>query len=177
MKEKQILKELKSKSNELDLSRDEDLSIAVMNLISIEEHLYFTLNKTNNEKYAELLKQIRELRASLMKQLLRNPIGEEWCISKHLLASSMRLFEVGNKYLTTDKEKANEMFRQSFELYSMFWGLNLDIIEGEKMATELEKNKKVKGITISSKEDEDPERKQSKLSLIIQKIVDCCKET
>ena len=30
------------KGHKLDLSSDEDLSIAIMNLISIEEHLFFT---------------------------------------------------------------------------------------------------------------------------------------
>jgi hypothetical protein len=43
-------KELIEKINELkekvvDLSADEDLALAVMNLISMEEHLYFTAEK------------------------------------------------------------------------------------------------------------------------------------
>lgn len=33
------------KGHHLDLSSDEDLSIAIMNLISIEEHLFFTAQK------------------------------------------------------------------------------------------------------------------------------------
>jgi len=34
------------KGHALDLSSDQDLSIAIMNLISIEEHLFFTSQKT-----------------------------------------------------------------------------------------------------------------------------------
>lgn len=32
-------------SSELDLSMEEDLSIAIMNLISLEEHFFFTAEK------------------------------------------------------------------------------------------------------------------------------------
>ena len=39
----ELLKKVEeSKKGKLDLSSDEDLSIAVMNLISIEEHFFFS---------------------------------------------------------------------------------------------------------------------------------------
>ena len=38
----------KMKKGEVDLSRDEDLSIGLMNLVSLEEHFYFTAMKTQN---------------------------------------------------------------------------------------------------------------------------------
>ena len=38
-----------SKEHKMDLSSDEDLSIAIMNLISIEEHLFFTGMKTKKD--------------------------------------------------------------------------------------------------------------------------------
>ena len=47
------------KEGGLDLSSDEDLSIGIMNLISIEEHLFFTANKTNKDKYYALLNEVR----------------------------------------------------------------------------------------------------------------------
>ena len=40
------------KGENLDLSSDEDLSIAVMNLISIEEHLFFSGGKTGDKNTA-----------------------------------------------------------------------------------------------------------------------------
>ena len=86
------------KGEKLDLSSDEDLSIAVMNLISIEEHLFFSGGKTGNNKYYELLFQVREMRKTLLKKIIKNYEGEEWCISKHLLAGCMRLMEVGTKF-------------------------------------------------------------------------------
>ncbi|PIP41291.1 MAG: hypothetical protein COX19_03985, partial [Desulfobacterales bacterium CG23_combo_of_CG06-09_8_20_14_all_51_8] len=54
------------KDHELDLSADEDLSIAIMNLISIEEHFFFTAEKTEDKKYYDFLAGIREIRKSLM---------------------------------------------------------------------------------------------------------------
>src|SRR3989344_1616530 len=85
------------KNGSIDLSRDEDLSIALMNLISLEEHFYFTAMKTGNRKYLDLLMQVRDMRTKYLAKIVANPEGEEWCISKHLLAASMRLIEVGTK--------------------------------------------------------------------------------
>ena len=120
----------------LDLSSDEDLSIGIMNLISIEEHLFFTANKTNKDKYYTLLNEIREIRKTLLKEIIKDYEGEVWCISKHLLAASMRLMEVGTKALTNgEDEKAEGLFQQSYRLYMMFWEINLK--PGDKPVTEI----------------------------------------
>lgn len=72
-----FLKKLdKLKDNKLDLSSDEDLSIAVMNLISIEEHFYFTAEKTGKSDYFDMLAEIRELRKNLLKQLIKQYEGD-----------------------------------------------------------------------------------------------------
>ncbi|MBI2128894.1 hypothetical protein HYU07_01510 [Candidatus Woesearchaeota archaeon] len=150
--------ELKSKGK-VDLSSDEDLSIALMNLISIEEHMYFSAMKTNKKSYIELLNQIRELRKNLLKEIVKEPEGEVWCISKHLLGASMRLIEVGNKHLSKkDDAKAQMFFKNAFDLYTLFWSLNLKLIKsGEMIQTQ----------SSSWKE---------KLANIVKKIIDCCKE-
>ncbi|MBP5204613.1 hypothetical protein J6Z48_03165 [bacterium] len=122
------------KDNKLDLSADEDLSIAVMNLISIEEHLFFSGAKTGNTKYYDILKEIREVRKDLMLNLIPEYEGEVWCISKHLLASSYRLMEYGTKHLGRgNKEKATEMFTKAYNLYSLFWGFNMGLIKPEEV--------------------------------------------
>ncbi|MBQ6154723.1 hypothetical protein IJI99_02500, partial [bacterium] len=131
--------------HKLDLSSDEDLSIGVMNLISIEEHLFFTANKTGNTAYYELLAQVREMRKELLKEIIKDYEGEVWCISKHLLASSMRLMEVGTKMMSTDKKRAYKLFEQSYNLYNLFWALNLKMI-GSKEAAE------VSGMTSAQKQ-------------------------
>ena len=58
------------KSGEIDLSTEEDLSLAVMNLISLEEHFFFTGVKTGKNDYMDLLFQVREVRKSLLKKLI-----------------------------------------------------------------------------------------------------------
>ncbi|MCX6719845.1 MAG: hypothetical protein NTV36_01945 [Candidatus Staskawiczbacteria bacterium] len=80
-----IKKVQEDKDNQLDLSSDEDLSIAIMNLISIEEHFFFTGNKTGKPEYFDLLATAREMRKDLLKRIVKDPEGEVWCISKHLL--------------------------------------------------------------------------------------------
>src|SRR3970040_1327720 len=118
-----------TKQKDLDLSSGEDLSIGIMNLISIEEHLFYTSQKTKDKKYLDLLDEIRKMRTELMKEIIKDYEGEVWCISKHLLAASMRLMEVGTKELKKqNKEKAWDLFDKSYKLYSLFWGLNLGVV-------------------------------------------------
>ncbi|HLC65431.1 MAG TPA: hypothetical protein VJI46_04895 [Candidatus Nanoarchaeia archaeon] len=149
------------KKGDVDLSRDEDLSIAIMNLVSLEEHFYFSAMKTEDQKYLDMLHSVRETRKNLLKKIVTEPKGEEWCISKHLLGASMRLIEVGTKELSKGNAKeANNFFTQAFNLYSLFFAINLKMIESKK----LEQGALQK------------EEKMSKFSAIIKKIVDCCKE-
>ncbi len=126
----ELLEKVKqSKGGKLDLSSDEDLSIAIMNLISIEEHFFFTGAKTGKAEYFDLLNQAREIRKELLKKIIKEYEGEVWCISKHLLAATMRLIEVGTKYLGKgEKKEAEDLFAKAFDLYSLFWGLNLKLL-------------------------------------------------
>jgi len=89
---------------ELDLSAGEDLSIGIMNLISIEEHLFFTAQKTGKKEYMDLLNEVRVMRVDLLKRIIKDYEGEQWCLSKHFLAASMRLIETGTKELKKGKK-------------------------------------------------------------------------
>ena len=154
------------KDHELDLSSDQDLSIAIMNLVSIEEHFFFTGAKTGNPKYYDLLNDIREMRKSLLKKIIKEYEGEVWCISKHLLAASYRLMEVGTKAQgNSKKEEAQEMFQKAYELYSLFWGLNMKLIDiGEvKKIDDDAINTKKKGLA-------------GRLGALVKKVIDCCIE-
>lgn len=142
------------KGEKLDLSSDEDLSIGIMNLISIEEHLFFSGNKTGKKTYFKLLNEIREVRKDLLKRIIKDYEGEVWCISKHLLAASMRLMEVGTKMQTKgDIKGAEDLFKKSYNLYSLFWGLNLGIVDKDQI--EINKSD---DITLIS-EEEKPQKK------------------
>ena len=117
-----------------DLSTAEDLSIAVMNLISLEEHFFFTGVKTEKDEYFDTALEIREVRKGLLAKLMPNHEGETWCISKHLLAATMRLMEVGNKLQSEgQKDKAKSMFDDAYKIYSIFWALKLKLISVEKI--------------------------------------------
>jgi len=164
------------KGEKLDLSSDEDLSIAVMNLISIEEHLFFSGAKTKKPQYYDLLHEVREMRKSLLKQIIKDYEGEVWCISKHLLAGSMRLSEVGTKALHNgDKQKAADLFDKAYQLYSLFWGLNLGAVKLNGV-----KHKDREAVSFIS-EGESPKKTGSasifeKLGQIVKSAVDCCRE-
>jgi len=173
---KDLLKKVEevTKQKGLDLSSGEDLSIGIMNLISIEEHLFFTSQKTKDRKYLELLDEIRRMRTELMKEIIKDYEGEVWCISKHLLAATMRLMEVGTKELKLgNKDKAWRLFDKSYKLYSLFWGLNLGVVGAKDIKQD--KSDEVKFM------DENGVKKGSssvlsKLGVLVQKAIDCCRE-
>ncbi|MGC9031339.1 MAG: hypothetical protein ACP5H7_01025 [Minisyncoccia bacterium] len=181
------------KREKFDLSADEDLTLALMNLISIEEHFFFSGAKSNDKKYYDLLNEIRKVRIELMKKIERNSKYEEHCILKHLLAASMRLEEVGTKKLSEgQKEQAYEFFEKSYYLYSLFWGINLEIvnIDNIKAIPEEALNKHDIKENINNKDKESGENKKEnnslskkekkgligKLGNLVQKIIDCCIE-
>lgn len=178
---KQFMEKVKmlEKGHGLDLSSDEDLSIGIMNLISIEEHFFFTYNKTKKPKYLDLLGEVREMRKDLLKRIVKDYEGEVWCISKHLLAASMRIMEVGTKALTKgDKKSAEDLFNKSYQLYSLFWGLNLGVIDSKQLPS----NSKQPENEISFLDEEDVAGKKGsgsildKLGLLVKKAIDCCRE-
>lgn len=143
----------------VDLSLEEDLSIAVMNLISLEEHFFFSGAKTKKTEYYDMLHDVREMRKVLLARMIEKTEAESWCISKHLLATTMRLMEVGTK-LQTDgkKDQAAEMFAFAYKTYNLFFALRLKIIEAPEVADHIEKEKPM------SFDD------------IVQSMVNCCKE-
>ena len=103
------------KQDKMDLSSDQDLSIAIMNLVSIEEHFFFTGAKLGKPEYYDMIKDVREMRKSLLEKIIKEYEGEVWCISKHLLAASMRVMEVGTKQLGMGKKtEAYELFEKAY---------------------------------------------------------------
>jgi hypothetical protein len=187
LKIKELVKKISDvqNSHQFDLSSDEDLSIAIMNLISIEEHLFFTAQKTENPKYLELLNQVREMRKELLQKIVKNPEGEIWCISKHLLAGTMRLEEVGTKALGKgDKSGAEALFKKAYQLYSLFWGLNLKLVDVEDIKADDDiafnessiKDEPEKEIPSEKKDDGKKVNFLESLGKVLAKAIDCCKE-
>ena len=167
-----IKKVQSSKQDQLDLSSDEDLSIAIMNLISIEEHFFFSGAKTGNAEYFNLLQEARKMRGELLKKLVKDVEqgSERWCISKPLLAASMRLMEVGTKAQGQGKkEDAKELFQKSFDLYSLFWGLNLKMIDTGDV-------KKLDDNQINKKDSDEKTGVMQKLGKAVKFVIDCCRE-
>ncbi len=151
--------EAMKKSGTVDLSTEEDLSIAIMNLVSLEEHFFFTASKTGKDEYFDLMGQVREVRKSLLGRMIDKHEGETWCISKHLLATTMRLIEVGTKLRSDGKTKeAKETFEYAYQIYSLFWALRLKLIDTKQL-----------------KEKAGAEQSWT-LKDIVDKLVDCCDE-
>ena len=159
------------KTDKMDLSSDQDLTIAIMNLVSIEEHFFFSGAKTGKTEYYDLIDTVREMRKDLLKRIIKEYEGEVWCISKHLMAASYRLMEVGTKQLSKgNKQDAYNMFDKSYELYSLFWGLNMKLISTDNV-------KKIDDNQINAKDkDEKKEGLTAKLGNLVRRAINCCIE-
>lgn len=172
------------KKNPKDLSSDQDLTIAIMNLISIEEHLVFSGAKTGKNSFYDLVQDVRELRKNLMLQIIPSYEGEVWCISKHLLSASMRLIEVGTKQQSMGhKEKAYELFTQAYDLYCLFWGLNMNLVDTKDIAWKPDSLEDVQKQVAALTQKETKVEKTAassgvfgKLKAVVRKAVDCCIE-
>jgi hypothetical protein len=153
--------EAAKRSAGVDLSTDEDLSVGVMNLLSIEEHFFFTGAKTEKPEYFDLLNDVRQVRKAMLERLVPKEMheGETWCIAKHLLAATMRLIEVGTKLQQDGKKSsAAQVFGYAYRLYTLFWGLRFKLIDTRGM-----------------RKTAAQERAWS-LKDIVDKLVDCCDE-
>ena len=132
------------------------------------------------------------MRKELMERIVKKSgpeDGEVWCISKHLLAASMRLYEVGTKAMGAGRKKdAEEMFARAYDLYSLFWGLNMHLIdldgvhesvpsfyEGATEACAVTK-KDDKKIVKTSKQDTKKVSGVKKLGQWVKNAVNCCIE-
>ncbi len=151
--------EATKQSGIVDLSTEEDLSLAIMNLISLEEHFFFTASKSGKDEYFDLLGQVREIRKKLLARLMNKNEGETWCISKHLLATVMRLMEVGTKlYSDGRKKEAKETFQDAYRIYSLFWAVRLKLV------------------SVSQLKERAGKDQPWTLKDIVDRMVDCCDE-
>jgi hypothetical protein len=187
------------KTNPKDLSSDQDLTIAVMNLISIEEHLIFSGAKTGKTSFYDLIDDVREIRKNMMLRLIPSYEGEGWCISKHLLASSMRIMEVGTKQQNLgNKQDAYNLYNQAYDLYCLFWGLNMNMLNLDDVKWVEDSMKDVQKITeraaeyitptvtgaatakaaapVAAADEPAGGSAMSKMKAWVKKAVDCCIE-
>ncbi len=156
----QLLKRIDQlkKQGGFDLSLEEDLSIAVMNLISLEEHFFMTSQKTGKDEYLDLLQATREVRKTLLARMIPAHEGETWCVTKHLLATTMRLIEVATKYQADGKIKdAKEVFAQAYKIYSLFWAVRLKLLSLKNVKSAIDKTP----LSVSD---------------LVSQLVNCCQE-
>jgi hypothetical protein len=81
----------------------------------------------------------------------------------------MRLMEVGTKQLGQDKkEEAYDLFSKAYQLYSLFWGLNMGLVKTDEI-------KKIDDEALN-KHDTEKKGVVAKLGILVRKIIDCCIE-
>jgi hypothetical protein len=107
------------KVNPLDLSSDQDLTIAVMNLIAIEDMAC-----------GDVADAVGEMRAALLGRIV--PVEKNMDLSVGLLGTAMRLIESGNRAADLgDMETAYRVYDEAYSAYSLFWGLNMGFVSAD----------------------------------------------
>ncbi len=87
----------------------------------------------------------------------------------------MRLMEVGTKQLGQGNDaEAQEMFQKSYDLYGMFWALNMNLIGSD----DVKKAGGIKKIDAKALNKNDKEKSgfSGKLRDLVRKAIDCCIE-
>ncbi len=120
--------DLDKKVNPLDLSADQDLSIALMNLLILErQSLAFGCPALYDSVYA--------MRQNLMTSILKDKAIND--VAARLLLVAMLDMDAGVRLLQDgDNAGAYKMFDSSYESYSMFWGINMGMVD-KKVAEEI----------------------------------------
>jgi hypothetical protein len=108
------------KVNVLDLSSDQDLTIGMMNLLFIKDYL-------NND--SDLSKIVHNIQSKLMDKIVKKS-DKNRLLSEQLLLESMRLMVDGDKQLASgNKDDAYKLYDSAYEKYSLFWGINMELID------------------------------------------------
>lgn len=117
--------DMAKKVNRLDLSSDQDLTVGLMNLLNIEE--YIQTHATH--EYTDLLNMISGVRARLMERIVK-PSDKNKAEMERLLTESMAYIDNGVRLLSSgDSGAAYVMFDDAYAKYSLFWGLNMGLID------------------------------------------------
>ena len=105
------------KTNVLDLSSDQDLTIGLMNLLFIEDYI------SNPE--SNLSQMITSVREKLMNRIVKKSDKNRQMLEK-LLLESMQLIDAGDKQSGVS---AYQKYDDAYEKYSLFWGINMGLID------------------------------------------------
>lgn len=108
--------DMAKKTNRLDLSSDQDLTIGLMNLLFIEDIL--------SDKNSDLFKMVSGVRGELMDRIVKKS-DKNRQISEQLLLESMQLMDAGDK---SDGVAAYQNYDSAYEKYSLFWGVNMGLV-------------------------------------------------
>jgi hypothetical protein len=67
-----------------------------------------------------------------------------------------------------NKAEAEDLFKKSFDLYSLFWGVNMKLISTDDV-------KKIDSEAVN-RHDEEKKGFMGKLGVLVKKVIDCCIE-
>ena len=117
------------KVNPLDLSSDQDLTVALINLIAIEDFV----------PDSQIAQMIHQIRVKLMQPIVDKAVidGDVWQVLEKILSSVGALIHIGNQALQRgDKAAAYRAYDDAYEAYAMFWGLvvfGVDVVGADKV--------------------------------------------
>ena len=113
------------KANKLDLSSDQDLTIALMNLISIERYI----ENDAEHDFSQLKSMVNDLRVALMGKIVKKS-DKNFDVLCDLLGRSAMLMNDGFVALEKQNDaRAYELFDAAFGVYSMFWGVCMGLAD------------------------------------------------
>jgi len=113
------------KDDKKDVGFLADAMFYLQNAISAEHHCLMSFSSTNDNKWLELAKMIRENRSKYLYMLAPDGNGQSYCFMKHIMACAQGIKELGNRFLENgDKKSAQECFKESADYEAIFILIN-----------------------------------------------------
>ena len=98
------------KLDEKDVGLAQDLSFALKNLIAAEDHCAVSFATTGDAKWKKLNDELRRIRSKCLTLIVKKDESHLWCLTKHILAASMGLQEVANRFNQTNQNTEADFF-------------------------------------------------------------------
>ena len=108
------------KVNPKDLSSDQDLTIALMNMIAVEKY----------SGYPKLVQMVRDIRMDLMRPMLESVQydGDIWPMSEKLLGILAAQMDYGNHALESEKtQEAYSAYDSAYQAWVIFMGILCEV--------------------------------------------------
>ena len=113
------------KGDKKDVGFFQDAIFGIQHAISAEHHAMESYSTSKRKIWLDVAKIVRPVRSKYLDIITKKENEQGYCISKHLLAFSQALKELGSRYQEENEDKlAEDCFKESLEMEKIILIIN-----------------------------------------------------